>query len=52
MLVGETMMFSAHAHAIGPDDEVVLIDDEDILDEDDDAPLSLLDHEKLHDDAC
>lgn len=39
------------AIAFGPDDEMVSIDDEEILD-DDDCPLSVLDPEKAHDDAC
>jgi len=40
------------AIAFGPDDEVVTIDDEDILDDDEDCPVSILDPEKAHDDAC
>ncbi|MBX3203019.1 MAG: hypothetical protein KF894_33145 [Labilithrix sp.] len=38
---------------LGPDDDVLIIDldDEDILD-DDDVPVSVLDPEKAHDDAC
>jgi hypothetical protein len=47
------MVHSAHAQAFGPDDEVLIIDDEDVLDiDDEEAPVSLLDYEKLHDDAC
>ncbi len=42
----------AHAMAFGPDDEVVTLDEEDILDDDDDCPISILDPEKAHDDAC
>ena len=45
-------MLPSPAIAFGPDDEVVTIDDEDILDDDDDCPLSVLDPEKAHDDAC
>lgn len=45
-------MLPSPAIAFGPDDEVVIIDDEDILDDDDDCPLSVLDPEKAHDDAC
>ena len=45
-------MLPSPAIAFGPDDEVVSIDDEDILDDDDDCPLSVLDPEKAHDDAC
>ncbi len=44
-------MHETHAIAFGPDDEVVTLDDEDILDDDEDAPSSL-DHEALTDDAC
>jgi hypothetical protein len=44
------MMFDEPAVAMGPDDEVVTLGDEDILDEDE-APSSL-DHEALTDDAC
>ena len=40
------------ALAIGPDDEVVTIDDEDILDDDEEDVPSSLDHEALTDDAC
>lgn len=46
------MSISSYARAIGPNDEVVAIDDEDILDDEDDMPLSILDYEKAHDDAC
>ena len=45
-------MRTAPAFAIGPDDEITVIDDEDILDDDDDTPFSTLDVEKAHDDAC
>lgn len=44
-------MQETHAIAVGPDDEVITLDDEDILD-DDDCPVSVLDPEKAHDDAC
>jgi hypothetical protein len=44
-------MLSEPAVAIGPDDEVVTIGDEDILDDEDDMPSSL-DREALTDDAC
>jgi hypothetical protein len=44
------MIFSP-ALAIGPDDEVLIIDDDEILDDEEDCPSSL-DHEALHDDAC
>jgi hypothetical protein len=44
------MIFSP-AIAIGPDDEVVFIEDVDILDDEDEGPSSL-DYEALHDDAC
>jgi hypothetical protein len=46
------IMFNSPAIAFGPDDEVVTIDDEDILDDEDDMPGSTLDPEKAHDDAC
>lgn len=45
------MISKSPALAFGPDDEVALIDDEDILD-DEDSPISVLDPEKAHDDAC
>ncbi|MBX3206094.1 MAG: hypothetical protein KF764_13560 [Labilithrix sp.] len=45
-------MLPAPALLLGPDDEVVTLDDEDILDDEDDCPVSMLDHEKAHDDAC
>ncbi|HVH47135.1 MAG TPA: hypothetical protein VM925_32560 [Labilithrix sp.] len=46
------MMIHSCALAFGPDDEVIAIADEDILDDDDDCPVSVLDPEKAHDDAC
>lgn len=36
---------------LGPDDEVITLGDEDIIDDEDDGPSSL-DHEALTDDAC
>ncbi|MCW5833515.1 MAG: hypothetical protein KIS78_14015 [Labilithrix sp.] len=45
-------MLPSPALAIGPDDEVLTLSDEDILDADDDGPVSVLDPEKAHDDAC
>lgn len=39
------------AIAIGPDDEITYLADEDILDDEDEGPISL-DHEALNDDAC
>lgn len=44
-------MFPDPPVLIGPDDEVIVLTDEDILDDEDDAPSSL-DHEALTDDAC
>ena len=41
----------APAIAFGPDDEVIVLSEDDVLD-DDDGPVSILDHEKAHDDAC
>lgn len=52
MLEPSDIMHGTHAIAFGPDDEVVTLDDEDILDDDDDCPVSILDPEKAHDDAC
>jgi hypothetical protein len=46
------MMKSPPAVAIGPDDEVVTLEDEDVLEDEEDCPISILDHEKAHDDAC
>lgn len=46
-------MFPSPALAFGPDEDVVtVIDDADILDDEEDCPLSSLDPEKAHDDAC
>lgn len=45
------MLLRHPAQAMGPDDEVVTIGDDEILDDDDDMPSSL-DHEALTDDAC
>lgn len=44
-------MYRQPALAIGPDDEVSFIPDEEILDDEDPGPSSL-DHEALTDDAC
>jgi hypothetical protein len=44
-------MMPSPALAIGPNDEILTIEDEEILDDDEDGPSSL-DHEALHDDAC
>jgi hypothetical protein len=54
------MLYSAHAQAFGPDDEVLSIDDDDVVDledepsneDEEEAPFSVLDYEKLHDDGC
>jgi hypothetical protein len=46
------MWLRSPALALGPDDEAAIIDDEDVLDEEDDCPISVLDPEKAHDDAC
>lgn len=46
------MSYWCPALAIGPDEEITVLRDEDILDVDDEAPLSRLDHEALTDDAC
>lgn len=47
------MSYWCPALAIGPDDEITVLRDEDILDVDDEAPFSRrLDHEALTDDAC
>lgn len=48
----EHMMKEPPAIALGPDDEIVTLDDEDLVGDDDDYPISRLDHEKAHDDAC
>ncbi|MBX3214799.1 MAG: hypothetical protein KF850_22375 [Labilithrix sp.] len=50
-------MLPSPAVALGPDKDVLTIDldDEDLLDDDDDnddGPVSVLDPEKAHDDAC
>lgn len=47
------VMLPSPTAPLGPDDDVLIIDldDEDILD-DDDVPVSVLDPEKAHDDAC
>jgi hypothetical protein len=37
---------------VGPEDEVVTIGGDDVLDDDDECPISILDPEKAHDDAC
>ena len=52
VLKQNVIMHETHAIAFGPDDEVVTLDEEDILDDDDDSPISILDPEKAHDDAC
>lgn len=46
------MFIHSFAQAFGPNDEVVEIDEDDILDDEDDSPFSLLDPEKARDDAC
>jgi hypothetical protein len=46
------MSHPSPALASTPDDDVIVIDDDDILDDEEESPISILDPEKAHDDAC